>query len=264
VNSINAAKLEAFISASHYTAPCDIKKLSFIFSAIGTFADAVSKDIDGLSILEIACGAGGITLPLATLGCKVRAIDIDAQALEDLHAQLEKRELNNVAATRENALTFDDGRSYDIVIASEVFEHVTEPEKLAVNIVKRMKGESILVVTIPNGYGPWEMSRRLNPAVHLRRWTFLRRLLGKEPYIEKPGIDHCQFYTRKRLMSLFFKHSLTPVEFAKSDSLLAVFPASRNNAFWGTLDTGLADFLPYWLASGWYFVFERRAQHDMP
>jgi SAM-dependent methyltransferase len=262
VNSIDAIKLKTFIAASSYTAPCDIKKLTFIFSAIGALASSASRDVGSLSILEMACGSGGITLPLATLGCEIRAIDIDAEAVEFLNGQAVKRGFENLTATRDNALTFDDGRSYDVVVASEVFEHVAEPEKLAENILNRLKSESILIVTVPNGYGPWEMSRRLNPVNRLRKWNLLRRLLGKEPYVEETGINHCQFYTRRGLISLFSKHSLRLVKTAMSDSLLAVFPASRDNAFWGKLDTRLADILPYWLASGWYFIFELRA-HDV-
>jgi len=44
-------------------------------------------------------------------------------------------------------------------------------------------------------------------------------------------------------------------DFGKSDSILAIFETRRGPLF-GKADVRLADILPWWLASGWYFVFE--------
>jgi SAM-dependent methyltransferase len=165
---------------------------------------------------------------------------------------------DNLSVTVGNGYTFDDGRVYDVVVASEVFEHVLEPSRLAENITRRMAEGSYVVVTTPNGYGPWELKNRIDPCTYLRRWNSLRRLLGKTPYIKGGGVDHCQFYTKGRLLELFSSASLELVDSGKSDSFLTVFTPLRRNALLGRLDTRLADILPYWMASGWYFVFQLR------
>lgn len=250
------SKLDIFISASHYTAPVDIKKLKFIFSAISNYANSKHKDLETLHILEVACGRGGITLPLASLQCQVKAFDINEKDVETLRAQASRAGIVNLDIRVDNAYTFDDGKTYDIVIASEVFEHVIEPSKLAANIVKRMKEGSFLIVTTPNGYGPWELKNCLDILTHLRKSNFLRRLLNKPPYIKGSGAHHCQFYTKVQLEKLFSEFSLSPVGFANSDSFLTIFSPLRKSASLGNIDIKLADVLPHWMASGWYFVFE--------
>ena len=51
---------------------------------------------------------------------------------------------------------------------------------------------------------------------------------------------------------------LKEIELGRSDSFMGIFGscATKSRSI-GKLDTQLADILPYWMASGWYFVFER-------
>lgn len=245
-----------FLSASPYSASVDIKKLKFIFSAIEEHASQRGKDLHILRILEVACGRGGITLPLTTLGCQVTAFDIDQDEVSHLRSQINQKEDHHLTLTVDNAYTFDDENTYDIIIASEVFEHVLEPIKLAENIVRRMTEGAYLIVTTPNGYGPWEIKNRLDPHTYLNRWNLLRRLKGKPPYVRGSGACHCQFYTRTRLIGMFSSLSFKLVHFGKSDSFLSIFRSLRNNRFLADIDVRIADNFPYWFASGWYFVFE--------
>jgi len=246
-----------FISASAYTDPVDIKKLRFIHGALEKYVRSSGKSFQELHILEVACGTGEITLPLASLGSQVTAFDIDLNAVEQVRALIEKRGVRNLTVTVADGRTFDDGRSYDVVVASEVFEHILEPAELANSINRRMKPGSRLIVTTPNGYGPWELKNRMDVRARLRRWNALRRLLGKPRYVVGSGADHCQFFTRGRLVRLLSSSSLTLVDSGKSDSFLTVFRPLRRSRLLQRADSRLADTLPYWLASGWYFVFER-------
>ena len=245
-----------FVASTKYTRAVDIKKLKFIYLAIERYANRKSKELTDLNILEVGCGPGGITFPLTSLGCQVRAFDIGEESLKFIKSKIERSNIKNLTVTLDNGYTFNDGKTYDIVIASEVFEHVLEPSKLAANITKRMTEGSYLIITTPNGYGPWEMKNYLNPINHLKRWNFLRRQFGKSPYVFGNGKDHCQFYTKKRLTNLFSEISLKLIRFIKSDSLLTFFPLLTSINFIGKFDTKLADILPYQFASGWYFVFE--------
>lgn len=249
--------LDRFLSASSYTEPVDIKKLNFVYSAIERFTRSRGRAMGSLEILEVACDEGWITLPLATLGGSVTAFDINGRAVEILRAKIEREQIRNLTVTVDDGNTFDDGRTYDVVVASEVFEHVTDPERFAANVVQRMKEDGSLIVTVPNGYGPWETKNRLDLRHQLRKSSALRRMLGKPPYVSGTGIDHCQFYTRERLVGLLSRHALHPTDFGKSDSILTVFRPLRRSRRLGKIDGKLADLLPAGFASGWYFVFER-------
>ena len=250
------SKLDVFISKSIYTAPVDIKKLKFIFSAIENYTISNKKNVEDISVLEVGCGEGGITLPLASLGCKVKAFDIEKKSAEYLQSRINIDEIENITVSVDNGYTFDDGESYDIIIVSEVFEHVLEPLRLLSNITIRMVKGSYLLVTTPNGYGPWELKNRINPILHLKRNNWLRHLIGKQPYTKGGGSDHCQFYTKKILLKIFSKFPLKQLKFARSDSFLTMFSPFRKNALLGNIDIKLADILPDWLASGWYILFE--------
>lgn len=249
-------ELEGFLKHSPYHHPVDIKKLRFIFSAIDDYRKSKHLDFRDLRILEVACGRGGITLPLASLGCLVTAFDIDNDSIGYLEDLLRDKRIENVNVSVDDGYTFDDHNSYDIAVASEVFEHLLDPLAFAKNISRRMDNGSHLIVTTPNGFGPWELKNHINPINRLRKWNVLRRLRNKPPYVKGAGHDHCQFYTRRRLESMFATMSFRTLRFAKSDSFLVVLPFARRSALLGRMDVTLADYLPYWLASGWYFVFE--------
>jgi 2-polyprenyl-3-methyl-5-hydroxy-6-metoxy-1,4-benzoquinol methylase len=247
------AVLETFIKSSSYTSPQYIKRLKFIFSAICQYAQSKNKPFKDLEILEFGCGTGGITFPLASLGSHVTAFDIDPSAVSVISERIRKENLNNVIVTQADGHSFDDSKSCDLVIASEVLEHVAKPGELVQRIRARINQGSWLIVTIPNGYGPWQIKRRLSIIAPLRRNNWLRRIFAKKPYIA--GQEHCQFYTRKRFLKMLSEFSFRLKDFGKSDSILAIFETRRGPLF-GKADVWLADILPWWLASGWYFVFE--------
>jgi len=251
------SRLDTFLSSTNYTRPAEIKKLKFILSAIDRYVSANNKAIENLHILEVGCGRGGITFPLASLSCQVRAFDVDKNVIEYVQSQIDQNRIKNLIVSVDDGYKFDDGQTYDLVVVSEVLQYVLEPSELAANITRRMVEGSCLIVTIPNGYGPWELKNRVSPISYLIRWNWLRHLLGKPPYIKGGGALACQFFTKERLVKLFSRFSLRLIDFAKSDSFLAALgPLYKKSDLLGDIDIKLADLLPYWLASGWYFVFE--------
>jgi len=252
--------LAAFLEASPYTQPVDLKKLRFVHAALSRQSARLGRPLHELRILEIACGVGGITLPMASLGARVRAIDIDETDVGDLKREAERLSLDNLVVTVGDALLLDETDRYDVVVASEVFEHVPDSDRLAGVIQRHTAPDGILIVTTPNGYGPWEISQGLNPWYAVRRWNWLRKLAGREPYVSGAGRDHCHRFTRNRIVDLFEAHSYQLLDFAKSDFVLTIFYPLRRNRFFGQLDMRMADALPHWMASGWYMLFEHRPE----
>ncbi|MDH3196944.1 MAG: methyltransferase domain-containing protein [Candidatus Krumholzibacteria bacterium] len=252
----SAVPLETFLAASPYTDPVDRKKLRFIHRALTAYARRQGRTCADLSVLELGCGVGAVTLALASLGARVVGVDVDAGDLAALRDDAQTRGLANVEAREADALVLDLGARFDVVIASEVFEHVREPQRLAEAAARHCRDGGLLVVTTPNGYGPWETVNSLKLAP--RRWRWLRRILGK-PAHDGRGREHEQRYTRGRLASMLAAHGFALEEAANSDFVFTVARALRRSPLWGTLDCWLADRVPHGMASGWYLALVHRA-----
>lgn len=239
------ASMERFLAASSYTRPVDRqKKLPFIHAAICRFATGSGKPFQAIEILEVGCGRGDIALPMAALGCKVTAIDLDSDELEVLKKRANEAGLEFAEIACRDALAEDSG-TYDIVVASEIIEHVASPERLLAQIVAHMQPDALLVITVPNGFGPWELSRAPRDRI-LRPSSFVPTMH-----------DHIQFFSRRHLLQLFSGAGLTVIDSSVSDGPLSV-PGNRFGLRWLQLaDLRLVEALPWWMASGWYFLLAR-------
>jgi len=249
---------QEFIAASPYTDPVDRKKLLFVYRAVEDFAAERRVNAAELNILEVACGAGGITLPLARLGARIRALDIDAADIAALKSRAQALQFANLDASVEDAFGFRTDKRFDVVVASEVIEHVLDPDALLANIVRHMAPGGLLIVTTPNGYGPWELSNYVRPHHVARRWNWLRRAAGKPPYVAGTGPDHCQHYTRGRLVAMFRRHDLDVHRFMNFDFVLTISKSLRRHRIFGEFDADVANLVPHWMASGWYVALRRR------
>ncbi|MGD0645065.1 MAG: methyltransferase domain-containing protein [Candidatus Bathyarchaeia archaeon] len=246
-------QLAVFLSYTNYVNLVNIKKLEFIFNSINKFALQNKTRLNKLEILEVACGNGGITFPLGSLGCNVRAFDINERVVLFVKARLAQTGLKNIIVSKEDGNSFEDGKYYDIVIASEVLEHVPDPFRFISNLSKRMKRGSYLVITVPNGFGPWELVNQFfEPLFHSNT---LRHALGKTPHKHIPGEAHIQFFKKSKLIALLSQLSFDLVDFSNSDSFFAVcWHFIKPDKAIEKIDMVIADHFPHWCASGWYML----------
>ena len=105
-------------------------RLQFIREqAIAHFAgdENSAAPLTGLSALDIGCGGGLLSEPLARLGASVTGIDPTPEAISAAlaHARDGGLEIDYRATTAE-ALA-EQGAKFDVVLALEVIEHVTDP-----------------------------------------------------------------------------------------------------------------------------------------
>ncbi|UVC54603.1 3-demethylubiquinone-9 3-methyltransferase-like protein [Theileria orientalis] len=127
----------------------------------------IESVLKGLNILDVGCGGGILTESLAKYGCKVLGIDpnqklIDiakshkSQFFDNLHIQLGLRDnysanLKYKATSVYDLLTEEHKGIYDIVVASEVIEHIDnrEKEQFFEALTKFVKPGGLLVITTP-------------------------------------------------------------------------------------------------------------------
>lgn len=103
-------------------------------------------------ILDVGCGSGAILIPLWENGYQAVGVDPEPADLYGRLASLESLERfrKSVICARGEALPFHSG-VFDIVICSEVIEHVQRPELILNEIHRVLKPGGALCITVP-GY----------------------------------------------------------------------------------------------------------------
>lgn len=143
-----------------------------------------ARPLAGLTVLDIGCGGGLLAEPLARLGAEVTAIDPVATSIEAArqHAMEVGLDIDYRVSTVEAVVAA--GQQFDLVIASEVVEHVpdvegflgamaaaTRPGGLAVlstlsrtlaSFVQAIVGAEYVLGWLPRGTHDWR--RFLTPA----------------------------------------------------------------------------------------------------
>uniref|UniRef100_A0A7V4KD94 Class I SAM-dependent methyltransferase n=1 Tax=Fervidobacterium pennivorans TaxID=93466 RepID=A0A7V4KD94_FERPE len=210
------------------------------------------KRSDEIKGLDVGCGKGDVTIPLAFLGYKMVGVDISSENIDEAIKRLKVKKLlkNNpvfLLGDAEN-LPFKEG-SFDFVICSEVLEHLKRPEKALKSIHEVLKPKGLLIVTVPNGYGPYCMI-----------YDHFRNIISKILPI-KPS-DHIQFFTLSKIRNLIKKSGFDILSIRHSDflSFLPLIVKSKKLSYY---DCKLADKLPSFIVSGWY-VLCRKDLHTSP
>ena len=84
------------------------------------------RPFDGLTLLDIGCGGGLVTEPMARLGFAVTGIDAGAEAIEVARTHAEATGLAIDYCVTAAEPIAEAGRQFDTVLALEVVEHVAD------------------------------------------------------------------------------------------------------------------------------------------
>ena len=134
----------------------------------------------GERVLDLGCGAGDITADLARAGAAVVGVEVAEAALERAHTRHPGLEFR--LAPIDGPLPLQD-RSFDVVWASEVIEHVADTARWLSEIRRVLVPGGRLVLTTPS---------------HGR----LRLLVGGLERYSEPLGDHLHLYTARSLREL--------------------------------------------------------------
>ena len=107
------------------------------------------KPLNGLKILDIGCGGGLLSEPLARLGAKVTGIDPIKRNIEIAKHHLKKSKLNikyyNFSPER-----FKSNYKYDVVLNMEIIEHVENVDVFVKQCTKFLKKSGIMFIATLN------------------------------------------------------------------------------------------------------------------
>ncbi len=109
-----------------------------------------TRPFEGLRVLDIGCGGGLICEPMTRLGAEVVGVDASATNIEvaRLHAQESGLSIDYRATTAE-ALDAA-GETFDVVLALEVVEHVSDVELFLSSCANMVKPGGLLFVATIN------------------------------------------------------------------------------------------------------------------
>ncbi len=139
-----------------------------------------------VSLLDVGCGEGRTTM-IVSEALETMTFGMD---LEEIVVQVAKREIADVRFLTGSAmeLPFADG-SIDVVLATEVLEHLDSPER-ALHEMARVARRAI-VVTVP--HEPWWRMANLARGWYVAQW-------GNTP-------GHVQHWSRRSLLEALSSHS---------------------------------------------------------
>lgn len=124
-------------------------------------------NIKNKKLLDVGCEAGYITLQLAKKGALVTAIDLITEPIRKFEQELKAQpaEIRRRIKLRvADATKMPFGTNiFDIVLATEVIEHITELERFVAGASKVLKPGGKLLVTFPNE----NLRQKLYPLVSL-------------------------------------------------------------------------------------------------
>lgn len=233
------------------------KRLRFVRSVIKDNFPA--RHFSTISVLDIGCGNGSqLSLPLARSGLSVTGIDPDESSIAHATRLSEDVPSARFLCTSVNEIA----ETFDVVILSEVLEHVMDPVGLLKSGERRLNPNGLVIVTTPNGYGEFEMDSWLFGVLRMQR--VVDRLASNKSKVmsstDNDDSGHIQFFTRGRLYRIFRECGLAVWRDGAASLFAGPFAGhllARSNRFiqWNAVVT---DRLPMVLASGWYFALRRQ------
>lgn len=127
-------------------------RLSFIRQAIAEglgHKGSGKTPLKGVKILDIGCGGGLLSEPLARLGAEVTGLDANPELIEVAKAHAKAQ---GVKVTYRTGLIEElkPSEKYDVVLASEVLEHVAEPSLFIEHAAAHVRKGGVFAATTLN------------------------------------------------------------------------------------------------------------------
>ena len=256
------------------TLDAQVEETEYGFRKRLEFATKVIGQKGPQSVLDVGCGTGALlTVPLALRFPDVRYVGSDTDE-ESLAYARERYPLDNLTFVALPAVVAGEER-FDVVIASEVLEHVEDPPGFLAFLRSRVRDDGRVLLTVPNGFGPFELGTLIEVFLrvsglydNLRRVK--RRLLGDRS--EAIGTSdtlavspHVNFFRLAALEELLRDAGMRVVE-RRSRTVLCGFAVGQlvRGGRLVRMNARAADVLPSALASDWMLVLEPVARPAAP
>jgi len=231
--------------------PGGMKKLNFALKAIK------ENNSGSAAILDVGCGNGNVSFPLAYLGYDVLAVDISEELIimnsrKYFFPNLSFQILDLDAAT------ISLPKKFNVILLLDILEHLERPDRLIVRLAEYCQADAILIVSIPNGFGFSEIVSRfvrwLEKIIRIKFVNRFKKMTARFSVQSDNYTPHLHYFKFKEFISLVEKNDFHLVACQNS----TVFSSTlRWRGKLEQFDLKLADLLPKNLASGWYLIFKK-------
>ena len=134
-----------------------VKRVHFFLKHIEKERHRKKLGVKEMKILDVGCGTGiHVTIPLAQAGYAVCGFDMSAPSIEYGRKFAAASGITNIAFYDSFELLRQEGH-FHAIICSEVLEHLQEPHILLCKMHELLEDDGILLITVPNGYGYFEL-----------------------------------------------------------------------------------------------------------
>jgi 2-polyprenyl-6-hydroxyphenyl methylase/3-demethylubiquinone-9 3-methyltransferase len=159
----------------------------------------VNAPFEGLRILDIGCGGGLLSEPMARLGADVVGADAAPRNIPvaQVHAEQSGLEIDYRHTTAEEMAA--EGERFDVVLNMEVVEHVADPLAYLTACQQLLKPGGLMVCSTINR-NPKSFAMAIVGAEYVMRW------------LPKGTHEWSKFITPDELYGLISQAGLTPVD----------------------------------------------------
>ena len=183
----------------HMLNPC---RLDYICAQIATEFDrdqTTPAPFAGLRLLDIGCGGGLLSEPMARLGATVVGADAAEGNIPVARAHAEQSGLDiDYRHTTAEALA-EAGEVFDVVLNMEVVEHVADPQGYLTACQRLLRPNGLMICSTLNR-NPKSFMMAIVGAEHVMRW------------LPKGTHDWSKFITPDELCAMIEAAGLTPVD----------------------------------------------------
>ena len=133
----------------HMFNPIRIEYITEIIKKYFKITKNKANFLEGLNILDIGCGGGLISEPMARLGANVTGIDASEKNINiaKLHSKKSGLQINYLTASPEN---LGDSEKFDIILNLEIVEHVEDVELYIKSCQKLLKENGLMFTATLN------------------------------------------------------------------------------------------------------------------
>lgn len=103
-----------------------------------------------IKVLDVGCGVGALSLYLASNGAVVTGVDISPRAIAIARDAAHQTKLNKQVEFQTGGLVLAKKGTYDLVLCSEVIEHIPDDHSFITRLASQLKPGGVLMLTTPS------------------------------------------------------------------------------------------------------------------